>query len=47
MVPEDDERQTELRRFLRRLRDRDGFTLLVSHDELALQQSGVPAWVAH
>ena len=44
MVPEADARQTELRRFLRRLRDEGGVRLLVSHDELSLAASGVAPW---
>ena len=43
VVPEDDERQGELRRFLRGLEQR-GATLLVSHDQSALEQSGIPSW---
>jgi len=43
MVPEDDARQHELRVFLRSLVDA-GYRPLVSHDELALAASGVPAW---
>jgi glyoxylase-like metal-dependent hydrolase (beta-lactamase superfamily II) len=43
-VPESEPRQTELRAFLKRLRDEAGFELLVSHDQLALEASGVPAW---
>jgi glyoxylase-like metal-dependent hydrolase (beta-lactamase superfamily II) len=45
-VPEDHQRQAELRRYLRVLRDRYGFTLLVSHDQRQLEESGVPAWTA-
>jgi glyoxylase-like metal-dependent hydrolase (beta-lactamase superfamily II) len=47
MVPEDESRQTELRHFLlglRNLGDPGGFTLLVSHDQRALEQSGIPPW---
>jgi glyoxylase-like metal-dependent hydrolase (beta-lactamase superfamily II) len=44
MVPEDGERLTELRRFIRDLRSRHGIVPLVSHDERHLAQSGVPAW---
>lgn len=44
LVPEDDVRQAQLRAFLRRQRDHNGFTLLVSHDQRQLEQSGVPAW---
>jgi glyoxylase-like metal-dependent hydrolase (beta-lactamase superfamily II) len=43
VVPEADERQTELRHFLRDLQDAGGMRLLVSHDERALVASGVPA----
>lgn len=44
VVPEDGDRQAELRAFLRRLRDDAGFTLLVSHDQRALERAGVPAF---
>jgi hypothetical protein len=44
VVPEADERQTELRHFLRDLRDVGGARLLVSHDELQLAASGVPTY---
>lgn len=44
VVPEADERQTELRQFLRDLRDAGGAALLVSHDERQLAASGVPAY---
>lgn len=44
VVPESDARQAELRRFLKQLQDEAGATLLVSHDQLALERSGVPAW---
>jgi glyoxylase-like metal-dependent hydrolase (beta-lactamase superfamily II) len=44
IVPEADDRLGELRRFLRSLRDRAGFELLVSHDQLALQRSSVPRY---
>ncbi len=46
VVPEADERQVELRRFLRRLRDEGGVGLLVSHDQLSLLASGVEPWGA-
>ena len=46
VVPEDDERQSELRRYLRRLRDQYAITPLVSHDQLSLEASGIPAWSA-
>ena len=44
MVPEDTVRLDELRRYLKGLRDSNNFTLLVSHDQKSLEQSGVPAW---
>ncbi len=44
MVPEDAQRLDELRRYLKDLRDGNNFTLLVSHDQAALERSGVPAW---
>jgi glyoxylase-like metal-dependent hydrolase (beta-lactamase superfamily II) len=44
VVPESEERQHELRLFLKRLRDEAGFELLVSHDQRAIEASGVPAW---
>lgn len=44
LVPEDDERQAELRRFLRAARDEAGLTLLVSHDALALEAAGLERW---
>lgn len=44
VVPEAEDRQAELRRFLRSLRDEAGVRLLVSHDELQLTGSRVPAW---
>lgn len=46
LIPESDARQQELRQFLKRLQDEAGYTLLVSHDQLALEASGVPAWNA-
>ena len=42
VVPEADERQGELRRFLRDLRDAGGAILLVSHDARQIEASGVP-----
>ncbi|MDX2169547.1 MAG: MBL fold metallo-hydrolase [Deltaproteobacteria bacterium] len=42
LIPEDGDRQAELRHFLKRLREQHQFTLLVSHDQRALQASGVP-----
>lgn len=44
VVPEDEERQGELRRFLRALREDAGVQPLVSHDRLALDASGFPAY---
>lgn len=46
IVPEDDGRLGEVRRFLRGLRDESGFALLVSHDQRQIEASGVPAWNA-
>ena len=43
MVPEDGPRLYELRGYLHDMRER-GATLLVSHDQLQLEASGVPAW---
>lgn len=41
LVPESDERQQELRRFLAALERAPGFTVLVSHDEASLRASGL------
>lgn len=46
IIPEDGDRQAELRRFLKQLHDQQQFTLLVSHDQRALGESGVPAYAA-
>jgi glyoxylase-like metal-dependent hydrolase (beta-lactamase superfamily II) len=46
VVPESEERQHELRLFLKRLRDEAGFELLVSHDQRAIEASGVSEWDA-
>ncbi|MGH7789873.1 MAG: MBL fold metallo-hydrolase [Candidatus Binatia bacterium] len=46
IVPESEGRLSELRAFLRQLHDEAGYTLLVSHDQRALEASGVPAWQA-
>jgi glyoxylase-like metal-dependent hydrolase (beta-lactamase superfamily II) len=43
VVPEAESRQAQLRHFLRALRDEAGVRLLVSHDELQLARSGLPA----
>jgi glyoxylase-like metal-dependent hydrolase (beta-lactamase superfamily II) len=47
LVPEDNSRLDELRRYLRDLRDGNRFELLVSHDQRALESSGVPEWTAN
>jgi len=47
IVPEDEVRLTELRRFARRLQQATGATLLVSHDQFSVEESGIPAWHAH
>jgi len=44
MVPEDWERLDELRRYLRDLHTGNNFALVVSHDQLALERLGIPAW---
>jgi len=44
MVPEDNARLDELRRFLRTLREANRTTVLVSHDQRQLEHSGVPVW---
>lgn len=44
VVPESEERQHELRLFLKRLRDEAGFELLVSHDQHAIEATGMPVW---
>jgi len=46
VVPEDDERLGELRRYLHDLVQRFGATVLVSHDQAALETSGVTAFDA-
>jgi glyoxylase-like metal-dependent hydrolase (beta-lactamase superfamily II) len=46
MVPESTQRLDEVRRFLAGLERDHGVTLLVSHDQLALEASGVPAFSA-
>ncbi len=48
VIPEDEPRMAELRRFVRELgaRPTDRFAPLVSHDQRALEQSGAPAWGA-
>jgi glyoxylase-like metal-dependent hydrolase (beta-lactamase superfamily II) len=44
IVPEDDDRLGELRRYLHALEQEHGFTVVVSHDEGALKETGIPAW---
>ncbi|MGD9763851.1 MAG: MBL fold metallo-hydrolase [Candidatus Binatia bacterium] len=44
IVPESAARQTELRQWLKRLQDEAGCTLLVSHDQLALERAGIAPW---
>ena len=43
IVPEAEDRQTELRHFLRDLGTAAGMTLLVSHDQREIEASGIPA----
>lgn len=44
VVPEDDARLGTVRRLIRALRDEAGFAVLVSHDQIALEASGVPRY---
>lgn len=44
IVPEDETRQGDLRRWLRELHDHHGFTLLPAHDQQQLERSGIPAF---
>jgi glyoxylase-like metal-dependent hydrolase (beta-lactamase superfamily II) len=44
VVPEDDERLGELRRYLRELEEQFDVTVLVSHDQAQLEASGVPVF---
>jgi glyoxylase-like metal-dependent hydrolase (beta-lactamase superfamily II) len=44
IVPEDDDRLGELRRYLRALEQQQGYTIVVSHDQLHLKDTGIPAW---
>ena len=44
LVPESDERQSELRHFLAALERERGFAILVSHDEASIVATGVPPW---
>jgi glyoxylase-like metal-dependent hydrolase (beta-lactamase superfamily II) len=45
VVPEDEARQSELRRYLRRLHQEHGVTVLAAHDQLAIEASRMSAWV--
>lgn len=44
VVPEDDERQAELRHFLRGLEADNGVTLVVAHDQREIEAIGIPPW---
>jgi glyoxylase-like metal-dependent hydrolase (beta-lactamase superfamily II) len=44
IVPEDDERLGELRRYFGTLEREHGFKLVVSHDQAHLRELGIPAW---
>lgn len=44
IVPESEPRQEELRRFLKQVQDEAAATMLVSHDQLALERSGIETW---
>ena len=44
VVPEDETRQGELRRYLRQLHDAHGVTVLPAHDQLAIEHSAVRPW---
>jgi glyoxylase-like metal-dependent hydrolase (beta-lactamase superfamily II) len=44
IVPEDDDRLGELRRYLRALEKEQSFTIVVSHDQNHLKTTGIPAW---
>jgi len=44
IVPEDDDRLGELRRYMRALEADHGVTLVVSHDQNHLRTLGIPAW---
>ena len=46
VVPEDTERLDELRRYLQDLSGRLGATVLISHDQAALETSGITAFDA-
>jgi glyoxylase-like metal-dependent hydrolase (beta-lactamase superfamily II) len=44
IVPEDDERLGELRRYFGALERDDGVKVVVSHDQAHLKELGIPAW---
>lgn len=44
VVPEDETRQGELRRYLRQLHETHATTVLPAHDQLAIERSGIAAW---
>jgi glyoxylase-like metal-dependent hydrolase (beta-lactamase superfamily II) len=44
IVPEDDDRLGELRRYLRALEKDHGVAIVVSHDQKHLESLGIPAW---
>ena len=44
IVPEDDDRLGELRRYLRVLEREHAVAIVVSHDQLHLKSLGIPAW---
>ena len=44
IVPEDDERLGELRRYFGTLERDDGLKIVVSHDQAHLKELGIPAW---
>jgi glyoxylase-like metal-dependent hydrolase (beta-lactamase superfamily II) len=44
IVPEDDDRLGELRRYLRVMEQEQGMAIVVSHDQIHLHSLGIPAW---
>jgi glyoxylase-like metal-dependent hydrolase (beta-lactamase superfamily II) len=44
IVPEDETRQAELRRYLRQLHETHATTVVSAHDQLAIERSGIAAW---
>jgi hypothetical protein len=44
IVPEDEVRQSSLRKFLRNLEEEHDFSSLVSHDQARLEASGLSVW---